>query len=67
MAEESILKDQTEKKIDSALKKAYSGSHLAMRAGIYAAYSSQSLISDFKELFKSIQEGTEFSSLLLSH
>ena len=36
--EEAILKYQVDKKVDSSLKKVYSGMHLAMRAGIYATH-----------------------------
>ena len=62
--EDAIIKDQTDKKIDSALKKVYSGVHLALRAGIYATYVSQSLLTDFKDLFKGLADGSDCGSLL---
>ena len=66
ITEESILRDQTDKNMDSSFKKSYACAHLAMRAGFYVAYTSQSLISDFKELFKAVQESSECSTLLNS-
>ena len=62
--EEAILKDAVDKKVDSSLKKVYAGMHLSMRAGIYATYVAQSLITDFKHLFSSLEEGEECSALL---
>mgnify|MGYP002804430413 CR=1 FL=1 len=64
MAEENILKDPADKKVDSSLKKVFSGSHLALRAGVYSAYTSQSLISDFKALFKAVQDQSNCLPLL---
>ncbi|KAJ1213860.1 hypothetical protein NDU88_001490 [Pleurodeles waltl] len=55
MAEEKILKDGADKKDDSSMKKAYAGANLALRAGVYGAYVSQSLFSDFETLVSTIR------------
>lgn len=64
LAEDAVLKDPVDKKVDSSLKKVYSGSHLALRAGIYGTYVSQSLLSDIKSLYQSMDDATDCSSLL---
>ncbi|KAJ1098166.1 hypothetical protein NDU88_003282 [Pleurodeles waltl] len=54
MVEENILKDGTDKEVDSSLKKACAGANLALRACV--SYVSQFLLSDFKTLFVTIQD-----------
>ncbi|KAJ1090079.1 hypothetical protein NDU88_003219 [Pleurodeles waltl] len=58
MAEDSVLRDPADKKIDGALKK------VALRSGIYGAYMAQSFLSHFEDFFKSMQEGTRCPELL---
>ena len=48
LTEDSVIRDQVDKKADSSLKKVYAGMHLALRAGIYNTYVTQSLLTDFK-------------------
>ncbi|KAJ1105571.1 hypothetical protein NDU88_002976 [Pleurodeles waltl] len=59
MAEENILRDPADKKVDSALQKVFSGSYVALIAGIYGAYNAQSLITNFKAQFSAIQKGDD--------
>ncbi|KAJ1123452.1 hypothetical protein NDU88_001921 [Pleurodeles waltl] len=55
MADEN-MKDGADKKVDSSVRKAYAGADLALRAGVYGAYVFQSLLSDFKTLYATMQE-----------
>ncbi|KAJ1098238.1 hypothetical protein NDU88_003354 [Pleurodeles waltl] len=64
LTEDAIIKDATDKKIDSALRKVYSGSHLALRAGIYCSYVSQILLTDIKKFFSAVDDSSDCSSLL---
>ncbi|KAJ1214810.1 hypothetical protein NDU88_002421 [Pleurodeles waltl] len=56
-AKENIVKDVADKKVDSSVKKAYVGTHLALRADIYGVYGAQSLLSYFKTLFATMPDG----------
>ncbi|KAJ1155292.1 hypothetical protein NDU88_008023 [Pleurodeles waltl] len=64
LANEAILRDPVDKKVDGSLKKVYSGSHLALRAGIYGTYVVQSLISDLKTLYRALDESPDISEVL---
>ncbi|KAJ1108289.1 hypothetical protein NDU88_005665 [Pleurodeles waltl] len=64
MAEENIVKDVANKNVDSSVKKAYAGTHLALRAGVHGAYVAQSLLTDFKTFFKTMQEDGQCPDLL---
>ncbi|KAJ1141180.1 hypothetical protein NDU88_007515 [Pleurodeles waltl] len=50
LAEDAVIRDAVDKNVDVSLKKAYSGTHLALRARIYGTYFAQSLLSDLKAL-----------------
>ncbi|KAJ1107238.1 hypothetical protein NDU88_004631 [Pleurodeles waltl] len=50
LAEDAVIQDSVDKKVDVTLKKAYAGTHLALRAGIYGTYVAQPLLSDLKAL-----------------
>ncbi|KAJ1132985.1 hypothetical protein NDU88_011285 [Pleurodeles waltl] len=64
LTEDDIIKDSTDKKVDSALNNVHSGSHLALGTGICGTYVSQSLISDIKQLFHSLEDFSDSSWLL---
>ncbi|KAJ1124841.1 hypothetical protein NDU88_003289 [Pleurodeles waltl] len=60
MVEGNILKDGADKEMDSSVKKTCAGANLALRVGVYATYVSQFLLSGFKTLFVTIQEGGSY-------
>ncbi|KAJ1094169.1 hypothetical protein NDU88_007247 [Pleurodeles waltl] len=64
VAEENILMDVADKNVDSSVKKAYARAHLALHAGVHGAYVAQSLSTDLKTLFKTMQEGGQCPDLL---
>lgn len=47
LAEDAVVRNPMDKKVDASLRKVYSGSHLALRAGIYGTSVAQSLIFRF--------------------
>ncbi|KAJ1107255.1 hypothetical protein NDU88_004648 [Pleurodeles waltl] len=49
---------------DVSLKKAYAGTHLALRAGIYGTYVAQSLLSDLKALNSALDGSSGCSGLM---
>ncbi|KAJ1131397.1 hypothetical protein NDU88_009734 [Pleurodeles waltl] len=65
MAEENTLKDGADKKVDSSVK-VYARAHPALRADVYRAYVSQSLLPGFKTLLTTMQEGGSYTDLLES-
>ncbi|KAJ1192157.1 hypothetical protein NDU88_001469 [Pleurodeles waltl] len=48
LAEDAVIRDAVDKKADMSLKKVCSGTHLALRAGIYGTDVAQSLLLDLK-------------------
>ncbi|KAJ1154249.1 hypothetical protein NDU88_007003 [Pleurodeles waltl] len=66
MMEENILKNVADKNVDSLLKKAHAGVHFTLRAGVYGDNVAQSLLSDFKTIFATLQAGDQCTDLLES-
>ncbi|KAJ1212690.1 hypothetical protein NDU88_000345 [Pleurodeles waltl] len=64
LEEHAVIKDAVDKRVDALLGKVHSGSHLALRAGIYGTYVSRSLITDIKALFRSLDDSSDCSGLL---
>ncbi|KAJ1151663.1 hypothetical protein NDU88_004443 [Pleurodeles waltl] len=64
LAEEAILRDPIDKKVDEYLKKVYSGSRLALWAGINVDYVVQSLILDLKTPYRTLDESYDISGVL---
>ncbi|KAJ1169806.1 hypothetical protein NDU88_001696 [Pleurodeles waltl] len=68
LADDAVIQDAVDMKVDVSLKKAYSGTHLALRAGIYGTYVAQSLNSALdgssvcSELMSVIERQVEFLS-----
>ncbi|KAJ1090604.1 hypothetical protein NDU88_003734 [Pleurodeles waltl] len=56
MAEKKILKESAKKEVDASFKKFSARSKVALRGGLYSAYTTQSLIGDFKSLSQAVQE-----------
>ncbi|KAJ1148663.1 hypothetical protein NDU88_001491 [Pleurodeles waltl] len=64
LAEDAVIQDVVDKKVDVSLKKAYSGTHLALRAGIYRTYVAQSLLSDLKSLNGPLDGSSDCAGLM---
>ncbi|KAJ1092136.1 hypothetical protein NDU88_005248 [Pleurodeles waltl] len=62
--EDAVIRDDVDKKLDGSLKKAYSGTRLALRAGIYGTYVAQSLLSDLKALNRALDGSSACSGLM---
>ncbi|KAJ1185042.1 hypothetical protein NDU88_001838 [Pleurodeles waltl] len=66
LAEDAVIRNSVDKKVDVSLKKAYVGTPLALRVGIYVTYVAQSLLSVLKVL-NSALDGSSACSGLMSH
>ncbi|KAJ1101060.1 hypothetical protein NDU88_006134 [Pleurodeles waltl] len=64
LAEDAVIQASVDKKVDVSLKKAYAGTHLALRAGIYGTYVAQSLLSDLKALISALDGSSDCSGLM---
>ncbi|KAJ1126540.1 hypothetical protein NDU88_004947 [Pleurodeles waltl] len=64
LAEDAIIRDSVDKKVDVARKKLYLGAHLALQAGIYGTYVVQSLIPDMKSLYRALDESSDCPGVL---
>ncbi|KAJ1155414.1 hypothetical protein NDU88_008144 [Pleurodeles waltl] len=64
LAEEAVIRDPVDKKVDGFLRKMYPGAHLAFHAGIYGTYVAQSLISDIKTVNRALDESSDCSGIL---
>ncbi|KAJ1191007.1 hypothetical protein NDU88_000324 [Pleurodeles waltl] len=64
LAEDTVIRDSVDKKVDVSLKKAYAGTHLAFRAGIYGTYVAQSSLSDLKALNSALDGSSDCSGLM---
>ncbi|KAJ1218433.1 hypothetical protein NDU88_006013 [Pleurodeles waltl] len=64
LAEDAVIRDSVDKKVDVSLKKAYAGAHLALRAGIYGTHVAQSLLSDLKALNSALDGSPDCSGLM---
>ncbi|KAJ1191986.1 hypothetical protein NDU88_001299 [Pleurodeles waltl] len=64
LAEDAVIWDSVDKKVDVSLKKEYAGTHLALRAAIYGTYIAQSLLSDLKALNSALDGSTDCSGLM---
>ncbi|KAJ1180414.1 hypothetical protein NDU88_005635 [Pleurodeles waltl] len=64
LAEDAVIRDSVDKKVDVSLKKAYAGTHLALRAGIYGTYVAQSLLADLKDLNSALDGSSDCSGLM---
>ncbi|KAJ1129304.1 hypothetical protein NDU88_007675 [Pleurodeles waltl] len=64
LAEDAAIRDSVDKKVDGSLSKVYLGLHMALRTGIYGTNVAQSLISDMKPLYRSIDDASDCSGLL---
>ncbi|KAJ1136448.1 hypothetical protein NDU88_002865 [Pleurodeles waltl] len=60
----AVIRDSDDKKVDVSLKKAYAGTHLALRTGIYGTYVAQSLLSDLKALNSALDGSSDCSGLM---
>ncbi|KAJ1112794.1 hypothetical protein NDU88_001055 [Pleurodeles waltl] len=61
LAVDAVLWNPMDKKVDSSLKKVFSGTHLDLCAGIYGTYVAESLISDIKTLHRALDESSDCS------
>ncbi|KAJ1098186.1 hypothetical protein NDU88_003302 [Pleurodeles waltl] len=66
LAEDAVIWDSVDKKVDVSLKKTYAGTHLLLWAGIYGTYVAQSLLSDLKAQNNAL-DGSSDCSELMSH
>ncbi|KAJ1149160.1 hypothetical protein NDU88_001977 [Pleurodeles waltl] len=64
LAEDAVIRDSVDKKVDVSLKKSYAGTHLALQAGIYGTYVAQSLLSDLKALNNALDGSSDCSELM---
>ncbi|KAJ1101059.1 hypothetical protein NDU88_006133 [Pleurodeles waltl] len=64
LAEDAVIQASVDKKVDVSLKKAYAGTHLALRAGIYGTYVAQSLLSNLKALISALDGSSDCSGLM---
>ncbi|KAJ1176386.1 hypothetical protein NDU88_001667 [Pleurodeles waltl] len=64
LAEDAISRNAVVKKVDVSLKKAYSGTHLALRAGICGTYLARSLLLDLKALNNVLDGSSDCSGLI---
>ncbi|KAJ1193373.1 hypothetical protein NDU88_002671 [Pleurodeles waltl] len=64
LGEDAVIRDSVDKNVDVSLKKAYAGTHLALRAGIYGTYFAQSLLSDLKALNSALDGSSDCSELM---
>ncbi|KAJ1132037.1 hypothetical protein NDU88_010367 [Pleurodeles waltl] len=64
LAEDVVIRDAVDKKEDVSPKKAYSGTHLALRAGIHGTNVAQSLLSDLKALNSALDGSSDCSGLM---
>ncbi|KAJ1143479.1 hypothetical protein NDU88_009787 [Pleurodeles waltl] len=64
LAEDAVIRDSVDKKVDVSLKKAYAGTHLVLRTGIYGTYVAQSLLSDLKALNNALDGSLDCSGLM---
>ncbi|KAJ1211077.1 hypothetical protein NDU88_006439 [Pleurodeles waltl] len=64
LAEDAVIRDSVDKKVDVSLKTSYAGTHLALRAGIYWTYVAQSLLSDLKALNNALDGSSDCSELM---
>ncbi|KAJ1100371.1 hypothetical protein NDU88_005457 [Pleurodeles waltl] len=64
LAEDAVVRDAVDKRVDGSLKKVYSGAPLALRAGIYGTYVAQSPIADLTSLGRALDESTDCAGLL---
>ncbi|KAJ1176763.1 hypothetical protein NDU88_002030 [Pleurodeles waltl] len=62
LAEDAVIWDSVDKKVDVSLKK--SGTHLALRADIYGTYIAQSLLLDLKALNSALDGSSDCSGLM---
>ncbi|KAJ1176887.1 hypothetical protein NDU88_002154 [Pleurodeles waltl] len=61
LAEDAVIQQSVDRKVDVPLKKTYTGTHLALRAGTYVA---QSLLSDLKALNSALDGSSDCSGLM---
>lgn len=64
LVEDAVIKDPVDKTLYASLRKVYCGSHLALRAGHNGTYVAQSLISNIKSLYQSMDDTSDCSGLL---
>ncbi|KAJ1139092.1 hypothetical protein NDU88_005469 [Pleurodeles waltl] len=64
LAEDAFIRDAVDKKVDVSLKKAYSGTHLALRARIYGTYFAQSLLLNLKALNSALDRSSDCLGLM---
>ncbi|KAJ1156747.1 hypothetical protein NDU88_009464 [Pleurodeles waltl] len=64
LAEDAVIWDSVDKKVDVFLKKSYAGTHLALRIGIYGTSVTQSLLSDLKALNNVLDGSLDCSELM---
>ncbi|KAJ1170195.1 hypothetical protein NDU88_002076 [Pleurodeles waltl] len=64
LAEDAVMRDSVDKKVNVSLEKSYAGTHLALRAGIYGTYVAQSLLSDLKALNNALDRSLDSSGLM---
>ncbi|KAJ1114913.1 hypothetical protein NDU88_003143 [Pleurodeles waltl] len=56
LAEDAIIRDSVDKKMDVALKKGFFGANLALRAGVCGTHVAQSLVCDMKFLCRALDD-----------
>ncbi|KAJ1082763.1 hypothetical protein NDU88_002928 [Pleurodeles waltl] len=64
LAEDAVIRDLVDKKVDVSLRKSYAGMHLALRDGICGTYVAQSLLSDLKALNNALDGSSDCSELM---
>ncbi|KAJ1186882.1 hypothetical protein NDU88_003662 [Pleurodeles waltl] len=64
LAEDAVLMDPVDKKVDGSLSKVYSGVHLALQAGIYGTDVAQSLISILNSLCRALDKSSHYPGIL---
>ncbi|KAJ1117739.1 hypothetical protein NDU88_005936 [Pleurodeles waltl] len=64
LAEDAVIRDSVDKKVDVSLKKTYAGMHLALWADIYGTYVVQSLLCDIKVLNNALDGSSDCSELM---
>ncbi|KAJ1143935.1 hypothetical protein NDU88_010237 [Pleurodeles waltl] len=64
LAEDVVIQDSVDKKVNVSLKKSYAGTHLALRAGIYGTFVAQAPLSDLKALNNALDGSSDCSELM---
>ncbi|KAJ1109605.1 hypothetical protein NDU88_006965 [Pleurodeles waltl] len=64
LAEDAVIRDSVDKKMDVSLKKGHAGTHFALRTGIYGTNVAQSLLSDLKALKRALDGSSGCSWLM---